>query len=158
MKSSKTSLVFAINGQRFELELSSIDPSTTLVDFLRNKTPFKSVKLGCGEGMMITIIKKLKSLYLHVLEVFFLSTKTLTFVYMNKSFFFFWTYIMNKSFRSKNYKLQRFLIKSTVSIALMDVIVFLPRILCLERLIPFRRLILFFFFWGQRLIRFRLQF
>ncbi|VYS67492.1 unnamed protein product [Arabidopsis thaliana] len=50
MKSSKTSLVFAINGQRFELELSSIDPSTTLVDFLRNKTPFKSVKLGCGEG------------------------------------------------------------------------------------------------------------
>jgi len=51
MKSSKTSLVFAINGQRFELELSSIDPSTTLVDFLRNKTPFKSVKLGCGEGM-----------------------------------------------------------------------------------------------------------
>ncbi|CAE6113271.1 unnamed protein product [Arabidopsis arenosa] len=50
MKSSKTSLVFAINGQRFELELSSVDPSTTLVDFLRNKTPFKSVKLGCGEG------------------------------------------------------------------------------------------------------------
>ncbi|VVB16926.1 unnamed protein product [Arabis nemorensis] len=50
MKSSKTCLVFAINGQRFELELSSIDPSTTLIDFLRNKTPFKSVKLGCGEG------------------------------------------------------------------------------------------------------------
>lgn len=47
---SKSSLVFAVNGERFELELSSIDPSTTLVDFLRNKTPFKSVKLGCGEG------------------------------------------------------------------------------------------------------------
>ncbi|CAH2072244.1 unnamed protein product [Thlaspi arvense] len=47
---SKTSLVFAINGERFELELSSLDPSTTLIDFLRNKTPFKSVKLGCGEG------------------------------------------------------------------------------------------------------------
>ncbi|ESQ42120.1 hypothetical protein EUTSA_v10012448mg [Eutrema salsugineum] len=47
---SKTSLVFAINGERFELELSSLDPSTTLVDFLRNKTRFKSVKLGCGEG------------------------------------------------------------------------------------------------------------
>ncbi|EOA19794.1 hypothetical protein CARUB_v10000046mg [Capsella rubella] len=47
---SKTSLVFAVNGERYELELSSIDPSTTLVDFLRNKTPFKSVKLGCGEG------------------------------------------------------------------------------------------------------------
>ncbi|KFK26312.1 hypothetical protein AALP_AA8G231300 [Arabis alpina] len=47
---SKTCLVFAINGERFELELASIDPSTTLIDFLRNKTPFKSVKLGCGEG------------------------------------------------------------------------------------------------------------
>ncbi|KAG2311237.1 hypothetical protein Bca4012_025688 [Brassica carinata] len=47
---SKTSLVFAVNGERFELDLSSIDPSTTLIDFLRNKTPFKSVKLGCGEG------------------------------------------------------------------------------------------------------------
>ncbi|XP_013620289.1 PREDICTED: indole-3-acetaldehyde oxidase-like isoform X1 [Brassica oleracea var. oleracea] len=47
---SKTSLVFAVNGERFELDLSSIDPSTTLVDFLRNKTLFKSVKLGCGEG------------------------------------------------------------------------------------------------------------
>ena len=47
---SKTSLIFAVNGERFELDLSSIDPSTTLIDFLRNKTPFKSVKLGCGEG------------------------------------------------------------------------------------------------------------
>ncbi|XP_013620292.1 PREDICTED: indole-3-acetaldehyde oxidase-like isoform X2 [Brassica oleracea var. oleracea] len=47
---SKTSLVFAVNGERFEIDLSSIDPSTTLIDFLRNKTPFKSVKLGCGEG------------------------------------------------------------------------------------------------------------
>ncbi|CAN6840534.1 unnamed protein product [Brassica oleracea] len=47
---SETSLVFAVNGERFEIDLSSIDPSTTLIDFLRNKTPFKSVKLGCGEG------------------------------------------------------------------------------------------------------------
>ncbi|KAL1193715.1 Indole-3-acetaldehyde oxidase [Cardamine amara subsp. amara] len=44
------SLVFAINGQRFELELSSIDPSTTLLEFLRYETSFKSVKLSCGEG------------------------------------------------------------------------------------------------------------
>ncbi|KFK33854.1 hypothetical protein AALP_AA5G068800 [Arabis alpina] len=44
------SLVFAINGQRFELELSSVDPSTTLLEFLRYKTSFKSVKLSCGEG------------------------------------------------------------------------------------------------------------
>lgn len=53
MKIKKTPLVFAVNGERFELDLSSVDPSTTLIDFLRNKTPFKSVKLGCGEGTMI---------------------------------------------------------------------------------------------------------
>ncbi|GLT60965.1 hypothetical protein SLA2020_337030 [Shorea laevis] len=41
-------LVFAVNGQRFEL--SHVDPSTTLLEFLRSETPFKSVKLGCGEG------------------------------------------------------------------------------------------------------------
>lgn len=44
------SLVFAINGQRFELELSSVDPSTTLLEFLRYQTTCKSVKLSCGEG------------------------------------------------------------------------------------------------------------
>ncbi|XP_010520495.1 PREDICTED: indole-3-acetaldehyde oxidase [Tarenaya hassleriana] len=44
------SLVFAINGERFELYLSSLDPSTTLLEFLRYQTPFKSVKLSCGEG------------------------------------------------------------------------------------------------------------
>lgn len=42
------SLVFAVNGQRFEL--SDIDPSTTVLEFLRLRTRFKSVKLGCGEG------------------------------------------------------------------------------------------------------------
>ncbi|CAN1251655.1 Indole-3-acetaldehyde oxidase [Linum perenne] len=41
-------LVFAINGSRFEL--SDVDPSSTLLEFLRIHTPFKSVKLGCGEG------------------------------------------------------------------------------------------------------------
>ncbi|GAB4859896.1 aryl-alcohol oxidase 3 [Ancistrocladus abbreviatus] len=41
-------LVFAVNGERFELP--SIDPSTTLLEFLRSNTRFKSVKLGCGEG------------------------------------------------------------------------------------------------------------
>ncbi|XVE79119.1 hypothetical protein DITRI_Ditri14bG0032500 [Diplodiscus trichospermus] len=44
----KQTLVFAVNGKRFEL--SDIDPSTTLLEFLRSQTPFKSVKLGCGEG------------------------------------------------------------------------------------------------------------
>ncbi|KAM0951938.1 putative oxidoreductase [Dioscorea sansibarensis] len=42
------SLVFAINGERFEL--SDIDPSTTLLEFLRTETRYKGAKLGCGEG------------------------------------------------------------------------------------------------------------
>ncbi|EXB73278.1 hypothetical protein L484_009356 [Morus notabilis] len=41
------SLVFAVNGERFEL--SPVDPSTTLLEFLRCQTRFKSVKLSCGE-------------------------------------------------------------------------------------------------------------
>ncbi|XP_015873305.2 indole-3-acetaldehyde oxidase [Ziziphus jujuba] len=41
-------LVFAVNGKRFELP--TVDPSTTLLEFLRSQTPFKSVKLSCGEG------------------------------------------------------------------------------------------------------------
>ncbi|KAJ4833862.1 aryl-alcohol oxidase 2 [Turnera subulata] len=43
-----SNLVFAVNGQRFEL--SSVEPSTTLLEFLRTQTTFKSVKLSCGEG------------------------------------------------------------------------------------------------------------
>ena len=42
-------LVFAVNGQRFELE--GVDPSTTLLEFLRTRTSFKGAKLGCGEGL-----------------------------------------------------------------------------------------------------------
>ncbi|KAK8550751.1 hypothetical protein V6N13_119251 [Hibiscus sabdariffa] len=45
---TKQTLVFAVNGQRFEL--SEVNPSTTLLEFLRSQTSFKSVKLGCGEG------------------------------------------------------------------------------------------------------------
>ncbi|KAK9727101.1 hypothetical protein RND81_05G257800 [Saponaria officinalis] len=41
-------LVFAINGERFEL--TSVHPSTTLLEFLRTRTRFKGAKLGCGEG------------------------------------------------------------------------------------------------------------
>ncbi|KAF3439511.1 hypothetical protein FNV43_RR17789 [Rhamnella rubrinervis] len=41
-------LVFAVNGERFELP--TIDPSTTLLEFLRSQTRFKSAKLSCGEG------------------------------------------------------------------------------------------------------------
>ncbi|CAN7018139.1 unnamed protein product [Brassica oleracea var. botrytis] len=43
-------LEFAVNGERFKV--NSVDPSTTLLDFLRLNTPFKSVKLGCGEGKL----------------------------------------------------------------------------------------------------------
>ncbi|XP_021892559.1 abscisic-aldehyde oxidase-like isoform X3 [Carica papaya] len=48
METNQNNLVFAVNGERFEL--STVDPSTTLLDFLRSKTRFKSPKLGCGEG------------------------------------------------------------------------------------------------------------
>ncbi|XP_031475190.1 indole-3-acetaldehyde oxidase-like isoform X1 [Nymphaea colorata] len=45
---SKQRLVFALNGER--VELSGVDPSTTLLEFLRLQTPYKGAKLGCGEG------------------------------------------------------------------------------------------------------------
>lgn len=41
-------LEFAVNGERFKVNF--VDPCTTLLEFLRFNTPFKSVKLGCGEG------------------------------------------------------------------------------------------------------------
>ncbi|KAL9235390.1 hypothetical protein vseg_010151 [Gypsophila vaccaria] len=41
-------LVIAVNGERYEV--TSVHPSTTLLQFLRTQTRFKSVKLGCGEG------------------------------------------------------------------------------------------------------------
>ncbi|GAB4859899.1 aryl-alcohol oxidase 3 [Ancistrocladus abbreviatus] len=50
-------LVFAVNGERFELP--SIDPSTTLLEFLRSNTRFKSVKIGCGEAYPEFILKSL---------------------------------------------------------------------------------------------------
>lgn len=42
------SLVFAVNGERFEL--FSVDPSITVLQFLRSHTTFKGTKLSCGEG------------------------------------------------------------------------------------------------------------
>ncbi|KAL4181525.1 hypothetical protein AMTRI_Chr12g237770 [Amborella trichopoda] len=41
-------LVFGVNGEK--IELSNIDPATTLLEFLRTRTPYKGAKLGCGEG------------------------------------------------------------------------------------------------------------
>ncbi|XP_011004424.1 PREDICTED: lysosomal beta glucosidase-like [Populus euphratica] len=49
------SLVFAVNGQRFEGS-SRLDPSTTSLEFLRTRTSFKSVKLGCGEGIVVVVL------------------------------------------------------------------------------------------------------
>ncbi|KAL3530187.1 hypothetical protein ACH5RR_009509 [Cinchona calisaya] len=43
-----SSLVFAVNGEKFEV--AKVDPSSTLLEFLRTNTRFKSAKLGCGEG------------------------------------------------------------------------------------------------------------
>ena len=41
-------LVFALNGER--VELACVDPSTTLLSYLRAESPFKGTKRGCGEG------------------------------------------------------------------------------------------------------------
>ncbi len=51
---TRNGLVFAVNGERFEL--SSVDPSTTVLEFLRSQTRFKSVKLGCGEGWFFVCV------------------------------------------------------------------------------------------------------
>ncbi|KAL5708963.1 hypothetical protein ACHQM5_019704 [Ranunculus cassubicifolius] len=48
MEDHPNHLIFAINGERFEL--SRIDPSTTLLEFIRTQTRFKGTKLSCGEG------------------------------------------------------------------------------------------------------------
>ena len=45
-------LVFAVNGKRFEV--STIHPSTTVLEFLRSHTPFKGPKLSCGEGIYLS--------------------------------------------------------------------------------------------------------
>jgi xanthine dehydrogenase iron-sulfur cluster and FAD-binding subunit A len=44
-------LVFALNGGRYEI--SPVDPSLTLLEFIRTQTCFKGTKLGCGEGNSI---------------------------------------------------------------------------------------------------------
>lgn len=49
MVSAKT-LVFSLNGQRTEVDLSQIHPETTLLSYLRYHTQYKGAKLGCGEG------------------------------------------------------------------------------------------------------------
>ncbi|KAG8098491.1 hypothetical protein GUJ93_ZPchr0013g34901 [Zizania palustris] len=41
-------VVVAVNGERYEAD--GVDPSTTLLEFLRTRTPARGPKLGCGEG------------------------------------------------------------------------------------------------------------
>ncbi|CAL4919463.1 unnamed protein product [Urochloa decumbens] len=41
-------VVVAVNGQRYEA--AGVEPSTTLLEFLRTQTPVRGPKLGCGEG------------------------------------------------------------------------------------------------------------
>ncbi|KAF6169816.1 hypothetical protein GIB67_034208 [Kingdonia uniflora] len=48
MEEGRNNLAFAINGVRFEV--SKIDPSTTLLEFIRTQTRYKGTKLSCGEG------------------------------------------------------------------------------------------------------------
>lgn len=41
-------VVLAVNGARHEA--AGVDPSMTLLEFLRTRTPVRGPKLGCGEG------------------------------------------------------------------------------------------------------------
>ena len=44
--------VFAINGEKIELDPATVDPAVTLNDFIRRQTRFKGTKLSCGEGTL----------------------------------------------------------------------------------------------------------
>ncbi|KAH9659308.1 Indole-3-acetaldehyde oxidase [Citrus sinensis] len=56
-RGTRHSVVFAVNGEKFEV--SGVDPSTTLLEFLRYHTRFKSVKLGCGGcGACVVLLSK----------------------------------------------------------------------------------------------------
>jgi xanthine dehydrogenase iron-sulfur cluster and FAD-binding subunit A len=47
----KGTVVLAVNGKRYEA--AGVDPSTTLLEFLRTQTPVRGPKLGCGEGTYV---------------------------------------------------------------------------------------------------------
>jgi xanthine dehydrogenase iron-sulfur cluster and FAD-binding subunit A len=44
-------VALAVNGKRYEA--AGVDPSTTLLEFLRTQTPVRGPKLGCGEGTYV---------------------------------------------------------------------------------------------------------
>jgi indole-3-acetaldehyde oxidase len=43
-----STVVLAVNGKRYEA--AGVDPSMSLLEFLRTQTPVRGPKLGCGEG------------------------------------------------------------------------------------------------------------
>ncbi|BBN18891.1 protein MpAO [Marchantia polymorpha subsp. ruderalis] len=47
-KAVRSSVVFAINGRR--VELTDVDPRTSVLNYIREETEFKGTKRGCGEG------------------------------------------------------------------------------------------------------------
>lgn len=73
-------LVFAVNGEKFEVP--NLDPSTTLLEFLRSRTRFKSVKLGCGEGRHLCSFKYV------VLGLIMIKIIKVCFILLFKSFLF----------------------------------------------------------------------
>jgi len=44
----QAAVVLAVNGKRYEA--AGVDPSMTLLEYLRTQTPVRGPKLGCGEG------------------------------------------------------------------------------------------------------------
>eukprot|EP00179_Madagascaria_erythrocladioides_P024412 CAMPEP_0198340856 /NCGR_PEP_ID=MMETSP1450-20131203/46003_1 /TAXON_ID=753684 ORGANISM="Madagascaria erythrocladiodes, Strain CCMP3234" /NCGR_SAMPLE_ID=MMETSP1450 /ASSEMBLY_ACC=CAM_ASM_001115 /LENGTH=69 /DNA_ID=CAMNT_0044045851 /DNA_START=93 /DNA_END=299 /DNA_ORIENTATION=- len=43
-------IVFALNGERVELDARDVDPRMTLNEYLRDVRHLTGVKHGCGEG------------------------------------------------------------------------------------------------------------
>jgi indole-3-acetaldehyde oxidase len=54
--SSTTTVVLAVNGKRYEA--AGVDPSMSLLEFLRTQTPVRGPKLGCGEGMYVYVMSE----------------------------------------------------------------------------------------------------
>ena len=52
-------VVFALNGRRYAVAAGDVHPGTTLLEFIRTRTPFTGTKLGCGEGQHARSLLKL---------------------------------------------------------------------------------------------------
>ncbi|VAI80876.1 unnamed protein product [Triticum turgidum subsp. durum] len=49
-------VVFALNGRRHEVAGADVHPGTTLLEFIRTRTPFTGTKLGCGEDSRVEVL------------------------------------------------------------------------------------------------------